>query len=459
MNDNTQSNSPNSPNASASPAPAAARPAGNPQGRRKGLTAVAAAVVLGAIAWGGWHYMVSRNFQTTDNAYVGGNVVQITPQVGGTVISIGADDTDYVTPGHLLVQLDTADALVALSQAESQLAQTVRQTRTLYANDAPLMAQVASRQADLSRLQADAARAHDDVQRRRPLLATGAVGQEEFQHAQAQAKSAQDAAVAARAAVRAAQAQLEAAQATTKGGTATDYPAVLAAAAKVRESYLALERTRLIAPVQGYVAKRGVQLGQRVASGAPLMTVVDLNNLWVDANFKESQLADLRIGQKAELEADVYGSKVIYHGTIVGLGAGTGAAFSLLPAQNATGNWIKVVQRVPVRISLSPEDLQQHPLRVGLSMEVKVDIRDRSGSSLAAHPRTTPVAQTTLYDVNMPAADARIAQIIAGKNLAPLTSLPDAPATAPTTVGASGSAATARQQVASQSAVPAAPAQ
>ncbi len=418
---NKPSNAPSAPAAQA----AAPKSAGNPQGRRKGLTIVAAACVVGAIAWGGWHWMVARNYQTTDNAYVGGNVVQITPQVGGTVISIGADDTDYVKPGQVLVQLDPADALVALSQAESQLAQTVRQTRTLYANNAPLMAQVAAKQADLSRLQAEAARTADDVERRRPLLATGAVGQEEFHHAQAQAKAAKDAVTAAQAAVRASQAQLDAAEATTKGSNSSDYPTVLAAAAKVREAYLTLERTRLISPVEGYVAKRGVQLGQRVAAGAPLMTVVGLHNLWVDANFKESQLADLRIGQKTELLADVYGDKVVYHGTIVGLGAGTGAAFSLLPAQNATGNWIKVVQRVPVRISLDPADLAKNPLRVGLSMEVKTDIRDQNGSSLSTTQRQAPVAQTALYDASMPAAEERIAQIIAGKNVVPLTKLPE----------------------------------
>ncbi|MDR3003901.1 MAG: efflux RND transporter periplasmic adaptor subunit [Acidovorax sp.] len=405
--------------------PAAAAPAANPQGRRKGLTVVAAAVTVAAIAWGGWHWMVARNYQTTDNAYVAGNVVQITPQVGGTVIRIGADDTDYVKSGQVLVQLDAADALVALSQAESQLAQTVRQVRTLYANNAPLAAQVAQREADLLRLQADLTKAKDDVERRRPLTATGAVGKEEFDHAQAVLNTASNAGVAADAAVRAAKAQLVAAEAQTQGSTAEAHPSVLAAAAKVREAYLALQRTRLLAPVEGYVAKRGVQLGQRVAAGAPLMTVVGLHALWVDANFKESQLAQLRIGQKAELTADVYGDKTVYHGTVVGLGAGTGAAFSLLPAQNATGNWIKVVQRVPVRISLAPEDLAQHPLRVGLSMEVKVEVRDQSGSALAETPRTEPVAQTAVYDTGMPQAEERIARLIAGQSLPALMQLPE----------------------------------
>ena len=418
----------------------AAAPAANPQGRRKGLTLVAAAVAVAAVAWGGWHWMVARNYQTTDNAYVAGNVVQITPQLGGTVISIGADDTDYVQPGQVLVQLDAADALVALAQAESQLAQTVRQVRTLYANNAPLAAQVAQRQADLLRLQADVARAQDDVNRRRPLTATGAVGKEEFDHAQTVLKTATNAVAAADAAVRAAKAQLVAAEAQTQGSTPEEHPSVAAAAAKVREAYLALQRTRLVSPVEGYVAKRGVQLGQRVAAGSPLMTVVGLHNLWVDANFKESQLADLRIGQKTELTADVYGSKTVYHGTVVGLGAGTGAAFSLLPAQNASGNWIKVVQRVPVRISLDAQDLAAHPLRVGLSMEAQVDIRDQSGTALSGVPRAEPVAQTGVYDTAMPEAEARIARLIAGQSVPVLQKLPDLAAAAPASAPVAGAA-------------------
>ena len=410
---------------SKTPSPSSA----NPAGRRKGLTLVATAVAVAAVAWGGWHWVVASRYQTTDNAYVAGNVVQITPQVGGTVLSIGADDTDYVRAGQVLVQLDPADYLVQLAQAESQLAQTARQTRTLYANNAPLAAQVAQREADLQRLKADAAKARDDVERRRPLTATGAVGKEEFEHAQAVSTAASNAVSAADAAVRAAKAQLAAAEAQTQGSTAEDFPAVMAAAAKVREAYLALQRTRLVAPVDGYVAKRGVQLGQRVAAGAPLMTVVDLHHLWVDANFKESQLADLRMGQKVALTADVYGDKTTYEGQVVGLGAGTGAAFSLLPAQNATGNWIKVVQRVPVRISLAPEALQQHPLRVGLSMDVKVDIRDQDGLALANAPRTAPVAQTTVYDGTLAQADARIARLIAGERLPALKTVADAQVT------------------------------
>ena len=381
--------------------------------RRRGLTAVAAAVVLAGIAWGGWHWANGRHVETTDNAYVAGNVVQITPQLGGTVVSIGADDTDYVKAGQLLVQLDPADARVALEQAEAQLAQTVREVRTLYANNATLRAQVSLRSADLARAQADAARAQDDVNRRTPLMQSGAVGKEEFQHATAQWTAAQSTVAAAQSAVLAAQEQLAASLTQTEGTSIEQHPNVQRASARVREAYLAVQRAQLVAPLDGHVAKRGVQVGQRVQAGAPLMTLVALNDLWVDANFKESQLQNLRIGQPAELVADVYGTKVTYHGTVTGLGAGTGAAFALLPAQNATGNWIKVVQRVPVRIALDPAQLAEHPLRVGLSMEVKVDTADQSGKTLADTQRTAPVAATTVFDAQFKAADDEVAQIIA----------------------------------------------
>ena len=396
--------------------------------RRRGLALIAAVVVLGGIAWGTWHWMNARHYEGTDNAYVAANVVQITPQVSGTVLAIGADDTDFVRAGQVLVKLDTTDARVALEQAEAQLAQTVREVRTLFANNAPLKAQVSLRQADLARVQADVTRAQDDVNRRRPLLATGAVGQEEFQHATTQLTASKSAVAAAQSAVLAAQEQLLASQTQTDGTSPQDHPNVQRAAARVRETYLALERAQLKAPLDGYVAKRGVQLGQRVAAGAPLMTVVSLNDAWVDANFKESQLKNLRMGQTAELTADVYGSKVVYHGTVAGLGAGTGSAFALLPAQNATGNWIKIVQRVPVRITLDAQEVAAHPLRVGLSMEVSVDIRNQAGKTLADTPRTAPLAATAVFDEQLRAADTEVHNIIAanlGRKVAPM---PPAPA-------------------------------
>jgi len=381
--------------------------------RRRGLTLIAAAVVVVGVGWGAWDWFSGRHFESTDNAYVAGNVVQITPQVGGTVVAIGADDTDHVQAGQALVRLDPADARIALDQAQAQLAQTVREVRSLYANNATLKAQISLRSADLARAEAEVSRLEEDVRRRAPLMASGAVGKEEFQHANAVVNTAKSTATAARAALLAAQEQLAASQTQTEGTSVEEHPNVQRAAAKVREAFLALQRMELVAPVSGYVAKRGVQLGQRVAAGAPLMTVVALDDLWVDANFKESQLQKLRIGQSVELEADVYGNKVAYHGTVIGLGAGTGAAFALLPAQNATGNWIKVVQRVPVRIALDAAEVAKHPLRVGLSMNVKVDIADQSGKMLSSTQRSDPVAATAVYDEQLKAADAAVEKTIA----------------------------------------------
>lgn len=391
-----------------SPAASAANPL-----RRKALTAVAAVVVLGAAAWGACYALVLNHYESTDNAYVQGNVVQITPQVGGTVLAINADDTDFVKAGQPLVKLDPADARMALDQAEAQLAQTVREVRTLFANNAALKAQIALREADVARAQSDLLRAQDDVNRRAPLVAGGAVGQEEFNHANAQLAAAKSAVAGAQSALQAAREQLVANQTLTDGTSVEQHPNVQRASARVREAYLALRRAALPAPVDGYVAKRNVQVGQRVQAGSPLLTVVALDQLWVDANFKESQLQKLRIGQPVSLVADVYGKKVEYHGTVAGLGAGTGAAFALLPAQNATGNWIKVVQRVPVRITLDAAQLAEHPLRVGLSMEVKVDVSEQGGRMLADAPRTQAVARTTVFDELDHDADGEVRRIIA----------------------------------------------
>ena len=388
-----------------------AAPQGNPA-RKKALTAVAAAVVVAGIAYGAYWALVLNHFESTDNAYVQGNVVQLTPQVGGTVVAINADDTDHVKAGQLLVRLDPADAQVALDQAEAQLAQTVREVRTLYANNSTLKAQIALREADLARAKSDEARARDDVARRSPLVATGAVGKEEFNHSTAALAAAKSSVVAAQSAVLAAREQLSANQTLTDGIAVEQHPNVQRAAARVREAYLALRRADLLAPVDGFVAKRSVQLGQRVQAGAPLMSVIALSQVWVEANFKESQLQNLRIDQPVTLEADVYGKKVEYHGRVEGLGAGTGAAFALLPAQNATGNWIKVVQRVPVRIKLDPKELVDHPLRVGLSMDAKVDIRKTDGRMLADGAHGSTVAQTNVFDQNNSAADAEVRKII-----------------------------------------------
>lgn len=407
-----------------------AAPAAAP-GRKKALTLVAAAVVLGGIGYGAYYALVANHFEHTDNAYVQANVVQITPQVAGTVVAIAADDTDKVKAGQVLVKLDQADARVALDQAQAQLAQTVREVRTLFANNGSLEAQIRLRQADVTRTQTEVARAQDDVNRRAPLLASGAVGKEEYNHATAQLAAARSAQAGAESALSAAREQLMSNQSLTDGTTVDQHPNVARAAARVRETYLALQRAALPAPVDGYVAKRSVQVGQRVQAGSPVMALVTLDQPWVDANFKESQLQRIRIGQPATLTADVYGQKVTYHGKVVGLGAGTGAAFSLLPAQNATGNWIKVVQRVPVRLSLDEAEVKAHPLRVGLSMEVEVDVAQQDGPVLAQNPREHAVAQTAVFDALQKDADALVRRII-DANLGRGRAAPAAHAVAPT---------------------------
>jgi membrane fusion protein (multidrug efflux system) len=380
--------------------------------RKKALT-ILTLVVLGGLGWGGYEWFANRKLEATDNAYVQGNVIQITPQIGGTVTAILADDTDFVKAGQVLVKLDPADAKVALDQAEANLGQAVRQVRTLYADNGTLGAQVTLRESDIARAQNDIARATDDLARRQSLAGNGAVSKEELNHAQSQLTTAQNALASAQAGVAAARDQLVSNQAMTDGTSIDAHPSVLAAAAKVREAYLALHRAALPAPVDGYVAKRTVQLGQRVAAGTPLMSIIPLNQLWVDANFKEVQLRNIRIGQPVKLTADLYGKKQEFNGTVAGLGAGTGAAFALLPAQNATGNWIKVVQRIPVRVALDAKEVAQSPLRVGLSMEATVDVSDQSGKSLADTPRAASIVQTEVYAVVDQQAEAEVRRVIA----------------------------------------------
>jgi membrane fusion protein, multidrug efflux system len=394
-----------------------AAPAVAPSRRRPALLVVAGLTLAGGLAWGVWWAVFERHFEFTDNAYVQAPVVQITPQVGGTVLAVLADDTDPVKAGQPLVRLDPADAKLALERAESQLAQTVREVRTLYTNNAALEANVKLREAEVARVQADVARAADDVNRRRPLLASGAVGGEEMKHAEATLAVANSALASAMSALAAAQEQAASNRALTEGTSVDKHPNVERAAAAVREAYLALQRTDVPAPVDGQVARRTVQVGQRVAPGMPLMSVVPLDQVWVEANFKEGQLSRMRIGQPVKLHADLYGGQVEYSGRVAGVGAGTGAAFALLPAQNATGNWIKVVQRVPVRIELDPGPLAEHPLRVGLSMEATVDVAPSAGAPLlgAAVPRAS--SRTEVYEVHSAEAEHRVRSIIAA-NLA-----------------------------------------
>ncbi|HWV62395.1 MAG TPA: HlyD family efflux transporter periplasmic adaptor subunit [Oxalicibacterium sp.] len=375
---------------------------GNGNGkRRRQLIIVTVVLALLAIAYGAWWFIYARHFEDTDDAYVAGNIVQVTPQVGGTVVAIHADDTELVQAGKPLVDLDRSDARVALEQAEAQLGQTVREVRKLFVDNATLNANIAQRSTEVERARADLAR-------RQQLAGTGAVSKEELEHARAALEAAESS-------LQATRKQLASNQALTDHTTVAQHPNVQAAAAQVQAAYLAYARTTLPAPITGYIAKRSVQVGQRVAPGTPLLAIVPLNSLWVDANFKEVQVAKMRIGQPVTLESDVYGGKVEYHGKVVGLSAGTGAAFALLPTQNASGNWIKVVQRIPVRIALDPKELQEKPLRVGLSMLVTVDVSHAEGTSLTSTEpvRSEPAYETAVFDNLGREAEARVAQIIA----------------------------------------------
>jgi membrane fusion protein (multidrug efflux system) len=370
----------------------------NPAKRRRVLLIVAGVFVLGGLAWFLLWLFIFSTREKTDNAYVGGNQVAISAQVPGTVVAILADDTEHVEAGQVLVRLDSTDGEVRLQQARSALAKAVRGVRqqTSSANSAD--AQVAAQQLALKKAEAD-------LKRRLPLLAAHAESPEIVQHLR-------DGVAQARAALEAAQAQANAAHAATEGTDTEQNPDVLQARANFRASWVAAQRNAIYAPVSGYVAQRSVQLGNSVQAGQQLMTIVPLHNLWIDANFKESQLRHIRIGQPVKIVSDVYGNDAEFHGKVIGLGAGTGSVFSLLPAQNATGNWIKVVQRVPVRISLENKELDRHPLRIGLSTEATVDITNDQGRVLADGSVQQPVAQTSVYDQMGSKADAEADRII-----------------------------------------------
>jgi membrane fusion protein, multidrug efflux system len=355
--------------------------------RRKLLTGIAAAVLLGAAGYGGWYALVGSHHVETDNAYVGANTAQVTPMVPGQVVAVLADETRTVKRGDVLLRLDDSDARIALATAEAELAKARRQFGQAAATSVALASQVDARGADIASAraqlvsaQAAFAKAQVDFNRRQKLVPNGAVSGDELTSATNALAGAKGALEQARAAVAQAVSQqnsasgnLAANQALIQGTTAANAPDVLAAEAKLRQARLDLERTVIRAPIDGVITDRTIQVGQRVAPGATVMRIVPVNQLYVDANFKEGQLTKVRPGQAVTLTSDLYGDEVAYHGRVVGFSGGTGAAFALIPAQNATGNWIKVVQRLPVRVALDPKELAAHPLRVGLSMTARVD--------------------------------------------------------------------------------------
>ena len=369
-----------------------------PYRRKRNLTLVTLLFIIIALGVTLAYFLFWQHEEETEDAYVAGHLVQITPQITGTVRKVMFDDTELVKKGDVLITLDDSDFQLAYDRAQNELIQAIRQNKQQTATNSQAKAQVLLRKADLARAQAD-------LRRRELLSGTDAISGEELSHARA-------AVVQAQAALKAVEAAETSAQAAIGNNIPLrQQPAVQTAVSRIKDAWLNLQRTQIHAPIAGQVAKRNVQVGQRITQGVPLMAVVPLDNLWVDANFKESQLRKMRIGQSVEMVSDLYGSKVVYHGKVMGLSAGTGSAFSLLPAQNATGNWIKVVQRVPVRISLDPRELRANPLRMGVSMTVKVDISESgTGKGMASTVEKGTVLPET-DKVDWAVADALIEKI------------------------------------------------
>ncbi len=387
-------------NATVDPAASAATPA--TAKRRSILILIAAIFIVLGVLWTAYWVLVLAKREQTDDAYVNGNKVVISAQISGTVIAVLADDTQLVKAGQVLVRLDPVDAETNLSRTASALAQTVRQVRQEKATAEQYDSVIETRKLELARSEADLAK-------REPLLADRAIAPEEVRHARESVQL-------ARAALTQAVRQATSSHALVDGTQVADNPSVLQAKSAYRDAWIAAERNAVVAPVTGYVAERSVQLGQRIQAGQALMTVIPLNSLWVDANFKEVQLRHLRIGQPAQVRSDLYGGSYIFHGHVEGMSAGTGAAFSLLPAQNASGNWIKVVQRVPVRIQIDDGDLVNSPLRVGLSATVTVDTTNRDGPVLATRPADRPVGDTEVYAQDLDKANAE-ADAVVNRNL------------------------------------------
>ncbi|MEG2919972.1 MAG: HlyD family efflux transporter periplasmic adaptor subunit [Acinetobacter sp.] len=358
--------------------------------RKKALSIVALILIIAAVAYAVWTLFFNHSV-STENAYVGAETASITSMVSGQVSDVMVSDTQQVKKGDLLVRVNERDAEIALAQAQAELMKAQRQYKQTQANSSALNSQVFvsddgihSAEAQVAKAQAELNKAQNDLARRSQLSASGAISKEELSTAQSAVNNAQAGLDLAKAGLAQAQSSQKAAQSTLaanealiRGSNETSTPDVLIAQARLKQAILDLERTEIKAPFDGVIARRNIQVGQRVAPGTVLMMLVPISKLYVDANFKESQLAKVKAGQKAVLTSDLYGDEVEFHGTVIGFSGGTGSAFALIPAQNATGNWIKVVQRLPVRIALDPKELAEHPLRVGLSMEAKINLASK----------------------------------------------------------------------------------
>lgn len=368
-------------------------------GRVKILLKIAFVFIVGAVAWGAWWFFMARHREVTDNAYVTGNIVSVEPQTAGVVVSVEADNGTFVEKGATLVRLGRTDASVALDKARAELADTVRQTIVTRRRAPEARAVVKLRETELEK-------ARDDYSRRTGLLADNAISKEELENAKNRLAQAKDS-------LKIARTQLATAVSARGYGSVEEQPAIERAKARFVEAYLAWRRLEIMAPVSGYVARRNAQVGKLVNPGQPLMAIAPLDELWVEANFKEGQIASIRVGQKVKLTSDLYGGSALFDGRVAGLGAGTGAVFALIPPQNATGNWIKIVQRVPVRITLDPAQIKAHPLVLGLSMRAEVDITDQSGQPLASAGTVTGSYKTDVYERQMEGAKELADEVIA----------------------------------------------
>jgi membrane fusion protein (multidrug efflux system) len=370
-----------------------------------------AVMLLAGVCFGAYEYLVGRYHASTDDAYVNGNLVRLTPQVSGIVVAINADETQFVERGQLLIQLDPHDNELALAQARANLAQTVRDVAQMFANERRDAATVSVQETQFSQ-------SSQDLARDQSLASVHGVSGETLEHDEHAVRS-------ATAAVDQAKATLAATRAAIIGTTPETHPRVRQAEAQLRSAWLALARTQVVAPVAGFIVRRAVQVGQQVSPGTDMLAIVPIDSTWIDANFKETQLAGLRIGQPASVSADMYGSHVEFHGKVLGVTAGTGSALAVLPAQNASGNWIKIVQRLPVRIGLDPKEVAQHPLFVGLSTSVDVDLHDQSGAALSRLPVWQSALDTDVYVAQEEGVEAEIDRIVAenlGRTLATRTS-------------------------------------
>ncbi|MCU5773888.1 multidrug efflux MFS transporter periplasmic adaptor subunit EmrA [Erwiniaceae bacterium BAC15a-03b] len=366
--------------------------------RKTALIFLAVVFIVIGIAYLTYWFLVLRHYQETDDAYVAGNQVQVMAQVSGSVNKVWFDNTDFVKKGDVLITLDKTDAEQAFEKAQTALATSVRQTHQLMINGKQYQASIDLQKTALTQAEAD-------LKRREPLGSANLIGREELQHSR-------DAVVTAKAQLDVAIQQYNANQAMILNTALENQPAVKQNAAALRDAWLALQRTEVVSPIDGFVSRRSVQPGSQITSTTPLLAVVPAKNLWIDANFKETQLAGVRIGQPATVISDIYGDDVEYHGKVVGLDMGTGGAFSLLPAQNATGNWIKVVQRLPVRIELDAAEVEKHPLRIGLSTLVKVDTQNKDGMVLANSVRQSPAYETNALALDLAPVNQLIADII-----------------------------------------------